>query len=231
MQSRLDEPPRVEASVDTLYRHRFPAEMLARRTAVWRVLCDAWLTRYVSPDARVLEVAAGYCEFINNIEARERVAVDLNPETRQHAARGVEVRELAAERVAEELPHAHFDVAFTSNFLEHCRSREHVLEVLRSVRTVLRPGGRLLILGPNFKYCYREYFDFFDHRLPLTERSVEEALHIAGFEVELSEPRMLPFTFRSRLPSWPWLVRLYLRLPFLWRIFGAQFFIVGRRTT
>ncbi len=45
----------------------------------------------------------------------------------------------------------------------------------------------------------------------------------------LAQPRTLPFTFRSRLPSWPWPVWLYLRLPWLWRFFGAQFLLVGRR--
>jgi SAM-dependent methyltransferase len=221
---------RLESRVDRLYRHRFPAEMLERRAAVWRVLCRHWFGRYIPPRARVLEVAAGYCEFINNVEAAERAAVDLNPETRLHAAGGVRVYEMPAERVAEAVPRGHFDVVFMSNFLEHCRSREQVLAVMSGAADVLRPGGRLLILGPNFRYCHKDYFDFFDHHLPLTDKSVAEALHLSGFEVEVAEPRTLPFTFRSRLPSWPWLVRLYLGLPLLWRLFGAQFFIVGRKS-
>jgi SAM-dependent methyltransferase len=219
----------LESAVDELYRHRFPAEMLAERAAVWKVLCESWFGLYVPRAARVLEVAAGYCEFINNIEAAERVAVDLNPETRDHAAPGVKVYETAAERLAEVLPPAYFDTVFMSNFLEHCRSRDQVLEVLRAVSKVLKPEGRLLILGPNFRYCYKEYFDYFDHYLPLTEKAVVEALQIAGFEVEVVKAATLPFTFRSRLPSWPWLVRLYLRLPWLWALFGAQFFIVSRK--
>jgi SAM-dependent methyltransferase len=221
---------RLESTVDRLYRHRFPAEILDQRAAVWKILCRSWFARYIAGDARVLEVAAGYCEFINNIAAAERVAVDLNPETRNHAAPGVTVHLIEAERLADVVPHDYFDAAFASNFLEHCRTRDHVLAVLRAIRIVLRPGGRLLILGPNFRYCYKEYFDFFDHHLPLTEKAVVEALQLAGFELEVVEPRTLPFTFRSRLPSWPWLVQLYLRLPLFWRIFGAQFFIVARKT-
>lgn len=222
--------PSLETEVGRLYRHRFPVEVLARRAAVWRVLCASWFARYIGSDARVLEVAAGYCEFINVIEAGEHVAVDLNPETKLHAAPHVAVYEGSAERIAEVVPSSYFDVVFMSNFLEHCRSREQVLAVLRSVAAVLKTGGRLLILGPNFRYCYKEYFDFFDHHLPLTEKAVVEALHLAGYEVEVVEPRTLPFTFRSRLPNWTWLVRLYLCMPFLWRLFGAQFFIVGRKT-
>jgi SAM-dependent methyltransferase len=220
----------LESLVDRIYRNRFPQEILARRSAVWRVLCQSWLARYIPRGARILEVAAGYCEFINNIPADERVAVDLNPETRLCAAPDVVVHEIDAERLGEVIPPAHFDAAFMSNFLEHCRTREQVLAVLRAVATVLKPGGRVLILGPNFRYCTRDYYDYFDHHLPLTEKSVAEALRLAGFDVELAQPRTLPYTFRSRLPSWPWLVWLYLRLPWLWRFFGAQFFLVGRRS-
>jgi SAM-dependent methyltransferase len=219
----------LEADVKTLYQHRFPPAMLARRAAVWKVLCRSWFSRYISPRARVVEVAAGYCEFINNIEAAERVAIDLNPETCRHAAPGVVVYEAAAEDLAATVPCGHFDAAFMSNFLEHCRSRDHVLEVLRAVAAVLKPGSRVLILGPNFRYCYKEYFDYFDHYLPLTEKAVVEALGLAGFDTDVVEDRTLPFTFRGRLPSWPWLVQLYLQVPWVWRLFGAQFFIVGRK--
>lgn len=222
-------PEALESAVDQLYRHRFPPEVLARRAAVWKVLCDSWFSRHIPARARVLEVAAGYCEFINNVEAAEKVAVDINPETAAHAAADVVVHHAPAERLADAVPPGHFDAAFMSNFLEHCRSRDEMLAVLRGVAAVLKPGGRVLILGPNFRYCYKEYFDYFDHHLPLTEKAVVEALQLAGFEPETVEPRTLPFTFRSRLPSWPWLVRLYLGLPPLWRFFGAQFFIVARK--
>ena len=219
----------LEAAVDRLYRHRFPEPLRARRTGVWKVLCRSWFARYIPPEARVLEVGAGYCEFINNIRAAEKAVVDLNPETRNHAAPGVVVHQVAAERLGDCVGAGYFDTAFLSNFLEHCRSRDAVLEVLWAVAAALKPGGRILILGPNFRYCYRDYFDYFDHYLPLTEKAVVEALQLSGFEPEVVRPRTLPFTFRSRLPSWPRLVQLYLRLPWLWRWFGAQFFIVGRK--
>lgn len=215
-------------NVEELYRHRFPEQMLARRRAVWKILCRDWFARYISPTDKVLEIGGGYCEFINHIEARERAVVDINPETRTHAAAGISVHEIAAEKLAGVLPGAYFDAVFMSNFLEHCPTREVMLAVIRGAATVLKPDGRLLILGPNFRYCYRKYFDYFDHHLALTEKAVVEALLLAGLTVEEVVPRTLPFSFHSRLPSWPWLISLYLRLPVLWRIFGVQFFIVSK---
>lgn len=222
-------PDLLDSNIDRLYDLRLPKELLARRAAVWKILCKQWLGRYIEPESKVLEVAAGYCEFINNIQASERVIVDINPETRRHAAPDVVVHGITAERLAEVLPHAYFDAVFMSNFLEHCSTRDVMLSVLKQTVTVLKPGGRLLILGPNFHYCYKEYFDLIDHHLPLTEKSVVEALQLVGLKIKLVKPRTLPFTFKSRLPSWPWLVHLYIRLPFLWSFFGAQFFIIGQK--
>src|SRR5262249_52463791 len=87
----------LESAVEQLYRNRFPEEVLGRRNAVWKVLCRCWFSRYIPRDARVLEIGAGYCEFINHTAAAERVAIDLNPETRLHAAPEVTVHEVAAE--------------------------------------------------------------------------------------------------------------------------------------
>ena len=54
------------------------------------------------------------------------------------------------------------------------------MTVLRAVATALKPGGRVLILGPNFRCCPRDYYDYFDHHLPLTEKSVAEATRARG---------------------------------------------------
>ena len=219
--------PAIEDSVRAIYRRRFQDSILARRTAVWKILCTDWFSNFVAPTDRVLELGAGYCEFINQIAAREKTAVDINPDTRRYAASDVVVVEADAADLPTVLPAHSFEVAFMSNFLEHCRSRDHLLAILRSLKEVLVPGGRILILGPNFRFSYRDYFDFFDHHLALTDRSVAEALEIAGFHVRIALPRTLPFSFQSGLPSYPWLVRGYLRFPFLRRIFGKQFFIVA----
>ena len=219
----------LESSVAQLYRHRFPDDIRARRIAVWEVLCRQWLSRYVPMDGRVLEAAAGDCEFINSISAAERVAIDLNPESSDFAAEGVVFHQGAAESLDRVLEHESFDSVFMSNFLEHCRTRDQILAVLRACHRVLRPGGRLLILGPNFRYCYRDYYDFFDHHITLTDRAVVEGLRLVRFRIEEVHPRTLPFSFRSRYPAWLVFVRAYLSLPWLWRLFGSQFFIVARK--
>lgn len=222
-------PGALEEGLEQLYRDRFPAAMHERRKAAWRALCEGCFSRHVGAEDRVLEVAAGYCEFINAVRCREKVAIDLNPDTRKHAAEGVEVHLGDASRLTETLPESSFDVVFMSNFLEHCRDREQVLAVLDGCRSVLKSGGRVLVMGPNWRHAWREYFDFFDHRIPLSHEGLKEALQLTGFEIEHVVPRFLPYSFRSRLPSHPLLIRLYLLIPPPLRPLAKQFFVVARK--
>lgn len=212
-----------------IYRERFPEAVRERRLALWRALHRAWFSKFVGPQDRVLEIAPGYCEFLNALDPKqERVGVDLNKDAASFAAPGVTIHNTSAEKLGEVLPAGHFDVAFTSNFFEHCHTRDQILEIMRATRQVLRPGGRFLILGPNFRYCAANYFDYFDHHLPLTDQSIQEALVLAGFQIERSWSRLLPFSMRGKLPSWPWIVALYMKLPPVWPLFGKQFFVVAR---
>jgi hypothetical protein len=95
---------------------------------------------------------------------------------------------------------------------------------------VLKPGGQMIIMQPNFKYGFRNYYDFFDHYCAYTERSMVEALRLAKFSsFDRVVDRFLPLTTKSRFPQWDWLVRLYLHMPFVWRFFGGQLLIVARR--
>ncbi len=116
------------------------------------------------------------------------------------------------------------------------RALDHLVDrhVRRStddeVRRVLRLGGRLLVLQPNVRYCARDYWQFFDHITPVDDRALLEAFAATGYNVILNIPRFLPYTTKSRLPSGPALVKLYLRVPLAWRVLGAQAFMVATPT-
>jgi SAM-dependent methyltransferase len=159
------------------------------------------------------------------VSAQERWAVDAVPFPELYSDPGVTV--VQADLVDVELPDSHFDAVLLSNALEHLASQEVVGAVLQRLRRAIRPGGRIAVLGPNFRYCMREYFDCADHTLALTHLSISEHLYAAGFELRSVTPRFLPYSFRGRLPAWPSLVRGYLRLPFLWHVLGKQFLVIA----
>ncbi|MCO6481518.1 MAG: class I SAM-dependent methyltransferase [Flavobacteriales bacterium] len=214
-------------NLDRIYSYRFRDVDQAKRAMVWKEL-SAYLFRRLGQPQAVLDPAAGMCEFINHVPAGEKWAVDVNePFVRAHAAK--EVRVAIGDTRTIDLPKDHFDAVFVSNFLEHLGSQEEVADFLTKLHTHIKPGGRIAVMGPNFKYTYKEYFDFADHTVVLSELGAAEHLYGAGFEVESVEPRFLPLSFRGRLPVNRFLVRSYLARPWAWRFFGKQFLLIGRK--
>ena len=211
-----------------MYDRRFAGEAQFR-VAMWQVLCRKFFQRYVDRNATVLEVGAGHCEFINNIEAAKKIAVDLSNDTPHYANADVTVIQSASTDLSAIAAHS-ADVAFASNFFEHI-SKPDILTTMRELRRVLRPDGKLLILQPNIRYCARDYWMFFDHITPLDDSSMVEALELCGFEAVEVIRRFLPFTTKSALPKSLALLRVYLAVPLLWRFFGAQSFVVARPRT
>jgi SAM-dependent methyltransferase len=127
------------------------------------------------------------------------------------------------------LPENSLDTVFTSNFFEHLPDKATLGKTLQQARRCLKPGGRLICLGPNIKYLPGKYWDFWDHYLELTELSLSEGLGNRGFMIERCEPRFLPYTMVSGRQYPLVFIRLYLRLPIAWRFFGKQFLVIARK--
>ena len=215
-------------NLDVLYRHRFSARDRERRDRIWRVLCRHFFQRYVRAGDTVLDLACGLGEFSRHIRAARRIAVDLNPDAAALLPHEVEAHIGDATRL-DFLADGSVDVCFTSNFFEHLPSKPDFDRLLAEVLRVLRPGGLLVALQPNVKYAPGDYWDFYDHHLPLSHLSCAEAFAMAGFEVTDLVGRFLPWTTRSLLPQHPLLVRLYLSIRPAWWVLGRQFLIVGRK--
>ncbi len=175
----------------------------------------------------MLDPAAGRGEFINAVPARERWAIDQVAYAEGTYEAGV--HSVVSDIFEAELPPGHFEGTFVSNFLEHLTTQEAVATFLERIHAATAPGGRIAIMGPNFRYCSREYFDMADHTLIFTHRAIAEHLYAAGFEPERVEARFLPYSFTGRLPPSPLLTRTYLRTPWAWRLAGKQFLVIGRR--
>src|SRR5208282_4476822 len=103
-----------------------------------------------------------------------------------------------------------FSPRISSNTYEIRRS---AIRCWGGVREVLKHGGKFIIMGPNIRYTYREYWDFYDHYLPLSHLSLAEGLRIAGFRIKENIPRFLPYTMNNNAPTQDLLVRAYLALP------------------
>jgi SAM-dependent methyltransferase len=196
----------------------------ARRSIVWRVLAS-YLQRWIDDRGALLELGAGYGEFVREIRASQKWALDVNPALPNYW--GPEVTPLI-QSALDPLPleSASLSTVFASNFFEHL-TLEQGAALLTEVRRVLRPGGRLVVVQPNFRLEPRRYFDDYTHRTIYTDNGFCDLLRAAGWRIEHCEPRFTPFSMKSRLPVSEWLLRLYLALP--WRPLAGQFLVVAER--
>jgi SAM-dependent methyltransferase len=129
--------------------------------------------------------------------------------------------------LAEVIPAAHFGTIFMSNYLEHLESSDAVIDQLRIAADLLRPDGRVIILQPNIRLVGARYWDFIDHRMALTERSLLEAAELANLATRTLITRFLPYSTKGRLPTAPILVRAYLAFRPAWWLMGKQTLYVG----
>lgn len=220
--------PHSPADLQRIYEARF-RESLEYRRAVWKLLVTDFFQDFVRPTDAVLDLGCGYGEFINQICCGSKFAMDLNPDAPRRVASDVKCL-LQDCSTKWSLPDDCLDIVFTSNFFEHLPDKAALGTTLDEVRRCLKPGGRLVALGPNIKYLPGAYWDFWDHYVPLTENSLKEALENRGFHMETCLGKFLPYTMAGA-PQYPlFFLRLYLRFRMAWRVFGKQFLLVAGKS-
>ncbi len=195
-----------------------------RRDSLWKVVC-AYLQKYISQDSKVLDIGAGYCSFINNITASEKHALDCSANLMGNAAKGVICHQGSFE-LLNKISGSYFDVIFISNLFEHLSDSETDYLITQIKRILKKESGRLIILQPNFRYSYKVYFDDFTHTRIFTHRSMVDFLEANSFKVVKLFKKFLPFSMKSAVPKFPFLVRLYLLLSF--KPFAGQMLIISK---
>ncbi|PZS18920.1 MAG: class I SAM-dependent methyltransferase [Pseudonocardiales bacterium] len=198
---------------DGVYRTGYFETRLAadpNRAVVWRHICD-YLRRWIPADSDVLELGAGWCDFANAVAARSVTAMDLDATVLKAAHAGVTAIVGDCTDLSR-FGDGSFDCVLASNLLEHLE-RADAERLLHEARRVLRPGGRLLLIQPNFRLNPKEYFDDYTHVAIYTDRSLTDLLTSLGWHVEHTFARFLPLTMKSRGSRLSFLVPWYLRSP------------------
>ena len=171
----------------------------------------------------MLEIGAGYCDFINQIFAREKLALDFDLNAGKFCAPDVNFMHGS---ILEFDLDKKVDVIFASNFFEHFTIEELRVIFLR-LRKILEDNGKLIVIQPNYFYSFRNYWDDYTHKTVFSHNNLPDFLIEQGFEVKFLKKRFMPFSFKSKLPTSYWLTRLYLRLPF--KPFAKQLLIVSEK--
>lgn len=214
--------------VQSVYDNRFNQAEKARKGKIWRLLCRYAFQKFISLQDTVMDMGAGNCEFINHIRCQKKIAIDMNPDTIKYAHKDVEVFNLKP-NILKKMFSKKIDKVFVSNFFEHLNSKEELFNYINVIYSVLKPGGTVIVMTPNIKLVNGKYWDFIDHKLPLTASSLIEALEISNFQIIKTVEKFLPFTTNNSFPVFPWMIYSYLRIPSWLRLGAGQSLIVAKR--
>jgi len=198
------------------------------RNKVWQILCRDFFQQYVPDNAKIMDVGSGYGEFISNISAAEKFAMDLNPDGKKNLPDNVcFVNQDCSEKW--DIEDDSLDIVFSSNFLEHLFEKKYVEKTIQEAYRCLKKSGKIILLGPNIRFLPGEYWDFWDHNVAISDRSMEELLRLKGFDIITNVPQFLPYTISNDSQPPLLFVKMYLKLRFAWRFFGKQFLVVGEK--
>ena len=194
------------------------------RHAVWKAICE-YLQRYVPRGSSILEIGPGYCDFINQIQAAKRYAMDANADVSRYCAQNVT---FIQGRIPEDLSFEEhsIDVVFASNFLEHL-SDERSCALFERLNLLIKDGGKLILIQPNYYYCYRRYWDDFTHVKAFSDVTLTDYVLSKGYKILKLEKKFLPLSFKSPLPKSYWLTKLYLSS--IYRPMAKQMLLVAQR--
>ena len=140
---------------------------------------------------KMLEPGCGRGEFLSNFQdlGLNVYGVDITPEAKEFAETyPVELCDVENDS----LPFSDntFDVLYSKSFIEHLYYPERYLS---EARRVLKPGGKLITLVPDWESNYKTYFDDFTHRTPFTQVSLIDAYKMYGFsDITVCKFRQLP---------------------------------------
>jgi SAM-dependent methyltransferase len=182
-------------------------EMAAVENTHWwfvgrRAVIDKALSRLKLPaDAEILEAGCGTGGNLAMLGRYGRVyGMELDDNARDLArARGI--GEVAAGRLPEAIPFPdrNFDLIVLIDVLEHV---DDDLEVLRSLRRRLKPGGRLLITVPAYRFLWSRHDVMHHHKRRYTMKQLRGPIVQAGCQPQYSthfNMWFLPLMAASRL--------------------------------
>lgn len=180
------------------------------RVKVWRAITE-YLQTYVGENKTVLDLGSGYGDFINLIKAKKKYALDIGADVKDYITKeAIFINKPASE--LQEIATNSLDVVFSSNLMEHLDKSE-LDQTMKSVKRCIKKGGTLILVGPNFRYCYKEYFDDYTHKTIYTHVSLSDAMCEYGFIPVKVMPKFLPLSLKSRLPKSYLLTKMYLHSP------------------
>jgi ubiquinone/menaquinone biosynthesis C-methylase UbiE len=143
-------------------------------------------------NSKVLELGCGRGEFLNEFHNNKMISygVDIsNFAQKRYPKLNITTIDMIKEPLP--FPDNTFDVIYSKSFVEHFYFPEKIFE---EAYRVLKKGGRIITLTPEWKYFYKTFYEDYTHRTPFTKLSLRDIHLINKFQkFEVESFRQLPF--------------------------------------
>jgi 2-polyprenyl-3-methyl-5-hydroxy-6-metoxy-1,4-benzoquinol methylase len=152
------------------------------------------------PGQDLLEIGSGRAEVLAGF-ARQGInchAIDSAPSARGYAEEcgaQFETFQISTKNLVNPFGGKKFDIVFSKSLIEHI---EDPLHFLSSIRNILKPGGKVVTLTPDFESNYKIFYDDITHIKPFTSVSLKQSLELTSFvDIKVFKFRQLPSTWDS----------------------------------
>ncbi len=144
---------------------------------------------------KVLELGCGRGEFLNefNLFGLDAYGVDMSDYCKKFFP-SLKFKKVDLEK--EQLPFDDnfFDVIYSKSIIEHFYYPDKIFE---EAYRVLKPGGIIITLTPEWKYIYKSFYDDHTHRVPFTKSSLSDIHKMHNFkQIHVESFIQLPILFK-----------------------------------
>ncbi|MDA9696733.1 class I SAM-dependent methyltransferase [Candidatus Pelagibacter sp.] len=172
----------------------------------------------MSKNQKILELGCGRGEFLNEFVkcGLEVHGVDISDYSEKFFTQ-LNFKKIDMEN--EKLPYQdnYFDFIYSKSFIEHFYYPE---KIFKEAYRVLKPGGMIITLTPEWKYIYKSFYEDFTHRVPFTKVSLKDIHSMNNFNsINVESFIQLPILFEKNFIS-----KIYLILSTLTRILVPDYF-------
>ena len=156
----------------------------------------------IDKDSKVIDLGYGDGSFLKSLEKNEIECKGYDYDTVNFE--NGEIPEIANS----------LDFITSNSVIEHLNDATNLLE---EAFRILKPGGKLILITPNFFFDYKNFYDDPTHVNPFTVEKLETMLEMSGFK---------------NINVLPWIV---MKSPSLWKIpfsfFFARYCLIARNDT
>ena len=145
---------------------------------------------------KILELGCGRGDFINEFKKKglKTYGIDLSDYSKNYFP---ELTFSKVDLTKDKLPYEDnfFDVIYSKSFIEHFYYPE---KIFQEAYRVLKPGGKIITLTPEWKYIYKSFYEDYTHRVPFTKVSLSDIHKIHNFKIITVESFIqLPIIFEK----------------------------------